>query len=164
MSNSYYHNGVLKHAGHAQQITDHLMASYPRWVSTSELTDITQSMNTQARIHQVRAVYGDSQLKCQHRLMEAYYRLCPTSVKKGFNKDRKRMMVPCLGLNDADKDLIRDFAKLIMDCREQGFNKDEMLMVLDGARLAVQQVVDLNAVPDDGADWFATLTPELEQC
>ena len=163
MSNSYYHNGVLKHAGHREQITDHLMNSYPRWVSTSELTDLTKSMNTQARLHQIREMYA-SQLKCQHRLMEAYYQLCPTSVKKGFNKGRKRMMVPCLGLNAADKDLIKDFAKLIMDCREQGFNKDEMLMVLDAARSGVQQVVDLNAVPDDGADWFATLSSELETC
>ena len=74
------------------------------------------------------------------------------------------MMVPCKGLSDHDKSVIMDFADLILSCKQEGFNEDEMSMVLDGARQAVQQVVDLNAIPDDGLDWYTALTTDFREC
>jgi hypothetical protein len=165
MSSTYYHNGRSKHRSHADQITAHLKECYPRWVPTTELIEVTSSMNIQARITQVRDVYGHTALECSHRSEEAYYRLSPLAPRLPVTKkNRKRMMVPCEGLSDHDKSVITDFADLILSCKQEGFNEDEMSMVLDGARQAVQQVVDLNAIPDDGLDWYTALTTDFREC
>jgi hypothetical protein len=150
MSSTYYHNGQSTHRSHAEKIANHLKASYPRWVPTTELIEVTSSMNIQARITQVRDNYGDTHLECRHMTNEAFYRLHPDAPRlPAFTRDRKRMMVPCKGLTDEDREVMIRLANLLVSCREQGFNTDEMRMLFDGAAVSAQMVVDFNSIPED---------------
>jgi hypothetical protein len=145
MSSTYYHNGQSTHRSHAEKIANHLKASYPRWVPTTELIEVTSSMNVQARITQVRDNYGDTHLECRHMTNEAFYRLHPDAPRlPAFTRDRKRMMVPCKGLTEDDREVMIQLANLLVTCREQGFNTDEMRMILAGAEGSAKWVHDIN--------------------
>lgn len=158
MSSTYYHNGQSKHRSHADKIADHLKEEYPRWVPTTELIEITSSMNIQARITQVRDNFGDSYLECRHMTNEAFYRLHPDAPRlPAFTRDRKRMMVPCKGLTDGDREVMIKLANLLVTCREQGFNSDEINMILAGAEGSAKWVHDINNAESEedlhAAEW-----------
>lgn len=109
MSSDYHYKNTSRHKSHADIIIDELRSRYPAWVDTSELVELTQSMNIQARLGTVRDRYGKG-LEVHHGSEEACYRLSPDAQQLDTPRRPKRIVIDAAYLDDDAIRRIRQYA------------------------------------------------------